>query len=95
MAVNYSQYAALSRFFRGYLHQDAPLEHGSPVAAAQLFRKDADAGESAIVRSELDRLLSITARSPLQELANILEQLGCSWHFRTREEVEQLRDALK
>lgn len=95
MAIDCSQYAALSRFFRGYLNQDAPVEYGSPVAAAKSFHKDADAGETAIVRSELDRLLSTTARSSLQELANILEQLGCSWHFRTRKEVEQLRDALK
>ena len=93
--IDPSQYGALSSFLRGYLHQDAAVEHGSSLAAAQAFRKDADERETAVVRSELDRLLWETARSTDTELAKIIASLGSSWHFASRKEVEQLRDALK
>lgn len=95
LRVNASEYAALSNFLRGYLHQDAAMEYGSPVEAARQFRKDADERETAIVHSELDRLLAETANAPVRELARNLEDLGSCWRFRTRQEVEQLRDALK
>ena len=95
MNINESQYAALATFLRGYLHQDSEIEYGSPVAAARAFHKDADVGETTVVRSELDRLLSITAQLPFNELANALEKLGCNWRFRARIEVEEMRDALK
>ena len=89
------EYSALSNFFRGYLHQDVAVEHGSPAAAAHAFRNDADERETTIVRSELGRLLTETGSLPFAELSHVLEILGCSWQFHTREEVERLRDALK
>lgn|SRR5689334_1937654 len=88
-------YAALSNFLRGYLHQDATVEYGSAAAAARQFRKDADEGQTAIVHAELDRLLTETAGRPISELLQALERLGSSRQFQTREEVEQLRKALK
>ena len=93
--ISLSQYAALTTFFRGYLHQDAPIEYHSPVAAAQVFRRDADEREAIVVHSELDRLLHATRGVSIQELQRILEELGCSWHFRNVEELEEVRDALK
>ena len=93
--INPADYAALSNFFRGYLHQDAPIEYGSLPAAAHAFRRDADERETTIVRSELERLLSETETVSDSKLASIIAILGASWHFRTRKEVEQLRDALK
>jgi hypothetical protein len=93
--IDPSQYSALTTFFRGYLHQDAPIEYHSPVAAAQAFRRDVDERESIIVHSELDRLLYTTKGSSVRELQRILEELGCSWHFTNREELENVRDALK
>jgi len=94
--IHLAQYSALSNFLRGYLHEDAALEYESPRAAAQAFRKDADERETAIVRSELEHLLQMTRALPESQLIRILENdLGCRWHFRSRREVEQLRDVLK
>jgi len=93
--IDLSQYPALSNFLRGYLHQDAPVEYGSSLAAAHQFRRDADERETLVVRGELDRLLWVTAQSSESELANILTALGSSWHFTSRKEIEQLRDALR
>ena len=93
--IDPAEYSALKIFLRGYLHQDAAIEYGSPAAAARQFRRDADERETTIVHSELDRLLSQTRSLPIADLARVLENLGSSWHFRTRQEVEQLRDALK
>ena len=93
--INPAEYTALGNFFRGYLHQDGPVEYGSFVAAAQAFRRDADERETTIVRSELERLLAATARLSDAELVNIIAALGAAWRFRTRREIEQLRDALK
>jgi hypothetical protein len=93
--IDPSEYAALTRFLRGYLHQDAAVEYGSSLAAAHAFRRDADEGETLVVRSELDRLLRTTAKSPDTDLYKIIAALGSSWRFSSRKEIEQLRDALK
>ena len=94
--INPADYAALSNFLRGYLHEDSTIEDASPRAAALAFRKDADERETAIVRSELDHLLQVTTSRPESELIRILEDdLGSRRHFHSRKEVEQLRDALK
>lgn len=94
-ALSRSEYAALSRFLRGYLHQDAAVEYGSAEAAAHRFRKDADERETAIVHSELEHLLSENEGVPISGLAKALEALGSSWRFQSREEVEVLLKALK
>ena len=88
-------YAALTRFLRGYLHQDAVAEYGSARAAAQQFRKDADEGETAIVHSEFERLLAETSTLSVADLNRIFQQLGSAWNFRSREEVKQILEALK
>jgi contact-dependent growth inhibition (CDI) system CdiI-like immunity protein len=94
--VHLAQYAALSNFLRGYLHEDSAVEYGSPRAAAQAFRKDADESQTAIVRAELDHLLQVTSPLPESQLIRILENdLGCRRRFHSRKEVEQLRDALQ
>ena len=94
--INSADYSALSNFLRGYLHEDSVLEYNSPTAAARAFRRDADERETAIVRSELDHLLQLTSAMPESQLIRILENdLGCQWHFHSRGEVEQLRDAMK
>ena len=90
-----SDYSALTSFLRGYLHQDAAVLHGSPIRAAQDFRRDVDERETAIVHAEFERLLAETADLPDLELSRILERLGSAWQFRSRHEVEELRDALK
>jgi len=94
--VDPKEYSALVNFLRGYLHQDMVVEHGSATAAAHAFRREADERETTIVRTELERLLSAADGLPFSQLQRILEQdLGSSWHFRNREELEQLRHALK
>jgi len=94
--VDRKEYAALVSFLRGYLHQDAAVEHGSAIAAAHAFRKDAGERETTVVGVELERLLSAADGLPFSQLQRMLEQdLGSSWHFRNREELEQLRHALK
>jgi hypothetical protein len=93
--INPAEYSALTNFLRGYLHQDVAKVHGSAVHAAQAFRRDADERESAIVHAELERLLEETSALSDAELSLVLEKLGSAWQFRTRREIEQLRDALK
>ena len=94
-AIEPSDYSALTTFLRGYLHQDAAVVHGSPVHAAQDFRRDADERETAVVHAELERLLAETASLPDLELSRVLERLGSGWQFHSRREVEELRDSLK
>lgn len=89
------EYAALARFLRGYLHQDAAVEYGSAQAAAQQFRKDADERETAIVHSELQRLLAETSKLSVADLNSALQQLGSAWQFRSRKEVGQILNGLK
>jgi hypothetical protein len=95
IAVDPREYAALSRFVRGYLHQDSALEYGSAPAAAQQFRKDADERESAVVHAELERLLAETSALSIADLNHALQRLGSKWQFRSREEVEQILERLK
>lgn len=92
---DFAEYAALSRFLRGYLHQDALKEYGSATAAAQAFRRDADERETAVVHAEFERLLSASEYANLEQLRIALQKLGCAWYFHRREEVERVRDALK
>ena len=89
------EYAALTRFLRGYLHQDAAVEYGSAPAAAQQFHKDADERETAIVHSELERFLAETSTFSVADLNRTLQQLGSAWQFHSRKEVEQLLNGLK
>lgn len=89
------QYWALSNFLRGYLHQDAAVEYGSAIGAAQAFRRDADERETAVVHSELEYLLSLSEGVSDADLFNNLAALGSAWRFASRKEVEELRDALK
>ena len=93
--VKPADFSALTNFFRGYLHQDLAATYGSPLRAAHAFRQDADERETAIVRGELERFLNETSRLPDADLFQIIEQLGSSWQFHTRRELEELRDALK
>ncbi len=94
-SIDARQYAALSRFLRGYLHQDTAVEYGSAGAAAQQFRKDADERGTAIVHSELERLLAETSTLSIADLNSALQQLGSAWQFHSRKEVEQILDRLK
>lgn len=89
------EYAALTRFLRGYLHQDAAVEYGSAQAAAQQFRKDADERETAVVHSEFERFLAETSTLSVADLNRALQQLGSAWQFRSRRQVEQILNALK
>ena len=94
-SINPADFSALTNFVRGYLHQDAADVHGSAVEAARSFRRDAGEGEAAIVHAELKRLLEETGSLSHSELAQLLEELGSAWRFRSRAEIEQVRDALK
>jgi|SRR5579864_236299 len=93
--INPADYLALTNFLRGYLHQDVVAVHGSPIRAAQQFRKDADEREAAIVHAELERLIEETKALSDTEISDVLENFGSSWRFATRREIEDVRDALK
>lgn len=93
--INPADYLALTNFLRGYLHQDVMAAHGSPIRAAQQFRKDADEREAAVVHAELERLLDETSALSDTEISDLLENFGSSWRFATRREIEDVRDALK
>jgi hypothetical protein len=88
-------YPALRAFCRGYLHEDAIVEHGGAAAAARAFREDASAGERQAVAAEWRRFAVETHGWPLARVrAQFTGTLGAAWLPATRAEVEALGRAL-
>lgn len=71
---------ALQAFFRAYLHEDFPAEHGSAVAAASAFRRDASPAEREALAQEAAVLLDRLRGMRLAVLrAFVVRRLGGAW----------------
>ena len=89
-----SAFPELRRVFSGYLHEDSLVETGTPEAALQVFRADASPDERRRFQREVKRFLAQTSALNLDDLRDLVYQLGCRWIPSSREAlVELLREA--
>ena len=86
------EYPSITAFVRGYLHQDAREEYGSPRSAAQQFCKDADRTQVEELRREWQRFRA--RHGNIDEINNALQQLGCAWQFNSSDEFDQMLDVV-
>jgi hypothetical protein len=92
--VSPSAFPELRRFFSGYLHEDFLVETGTPDSALRAFWADAGAGERRRFQREAKRFLTRTATLELDDLRDLIRQLGCRWMPSSREAlVRFLTDA--
>lgn len=85
-----SAFPELRRVFSGYLHEDSLTEAGTPEAALQTFRDDANLDERRRFQREVKRFLAQTATLNLDELRDLVYQLGCRWIPSSREALVAL-----
>ena len=83
--VTASAFPGLRRVFGGYLHEDVLAEHGSAEAALRAFRGEASPAELRRFRKDITRFLAQTATLDLDELRDVLSELGCRWIPPSRE----------
>ena len=83
--VTASSFPGLRRVFGGYLHEDVLAEHGSAEAALRAFRGEASPTELRRFRKDIARFLAQTATLDLDELRDVLSELGCRWIPPSRE----------
>jgi len=89
------KYPALRDFLRGYLHEDTRSEHGTARAAAEAFVSESDQPALEAVQAEWQALLREVTKDPLDAINDRLQELGCRWVFRNRQELEELTGALR
>jgi len=94
-ALDPAQFAVLRAFFRGYLHEDVALVHGSAGAAAAAFARDANAGERHALVAEWSRFAAIVADLPLTGIRRAFSLLGAAWEPATAEDVRDLNRAIR
>jgi len=87
------EYPAIVAFVRGYLHEDAMEEYGSAQAAARQFCRDADPTQVRELRREWKRFHA--HHRSLNDVNDILRELGGAWLFSTIDEFEGMVDATK
>jgi CdiI immunity protein len=86
-----SDYKALTAFLRGYLHQDFSLEHKTPAAALEAYRRQATPEEFAELKRELARFLRQTGTLPFEIVQRIFtNQLGSYWLPKSHEDLARL-----
>jgi len=85
-----SAFPELRRVFSGYLHEDSLTEAGTPEAALQTFRDDASPDERRRFQREVKEFLAQTATLDLDELRDLVYQLGCRWIPSSREALVAL-----
>ena len=77
--VDLAQWPALASFFRGYLHQDAALEHVSLAAAFDAFWNDAADQERQHFLQEWDRLTALLEGKPWGRVRQTVQAMGAAW----------------
>ena len=85
-----SAFPELRQVFSGYLHEDSLIEAGTPEAALQTFRHDASPDERQRFQREVKQFLAQTATLDLDELRDLVYQLGCRWIPSSREALVAL-----
>ena len=84
----------LRDFFSGYLHQDFRDEHGSAVAAAVAFCKDAQPDELAAVRKEWNLWRKRLDAAAPDAMATAIRELGGAWQPQNLADLEAVGRAL-
>lgn len=91
-----NRFPGLVAFFRGYLHEDFPEEHGSADGAAAAFCRDASPAERQSLAREIDALTEVTGDWPAAALrALVTGALGSRWRPASVKEVRALLRALR
>jgi hypothetical protein len=85
-----SAFPELRRVFSGYLHEDFIAEAGTPEAALQGFRADAAPTERRRFQQEVQRFLAQTATLDLNDIRDLVQQLGSRWIPPSREALVAL-----
>lgn len=91
----HNQFAALSEFLRGYLHQDVIAEYGSVEEAVRRFRADADAGQLHRLQTDWRGFLQYSEGKTLAEINSLMTgALGSSWAFTSDDDLRRFSDLL-
>jgi hypothetical protein len=91
-----THYPLLHQFFRGYLHQDFPEEHGSVAGALRAYRADAGDEEFRNFTEEWRSFLDETRELSAPEIDRILcAELGGSWHVASSREIARFTEAVE
>ena len=85
-----SAFPELRRVFSGYLHEDFIAEAGTPEAALRAFRADAAPVERRRFEHEVQRFLVQIATLDLDDVRDLVHQLGGRWIPPTREALVAL-----
>lgn len=83
-------YAALSSFLSGYLHEDFFLEHRTPDGAMGAFCMHASPCTRSALRMDCERFLRATKDWPLRDVKKAMRELGGAWAPRSRAALETL-----
>jgi hypothetical protein len=89
-AISAADFPALRNFLRGYLHEDAADEHGSPEAAARQFWQDADAEQRNAVAAEWTRFHKLMSGQPPTVVNQALSEKLGSRILLTQQDLENL-----
>ena len=88
--------SALRDFFRGYLHEDWPEEHETPLAAAEAFLAESAAEEKAAAEEEAAKSLAALGPKPGRRSVDaILRKLGGAWEPEEPAELVEVLERLR
>ena len=85
----------LSEFARGYLHQDLIPEHGSALQATLAYLRDLTPAERKKVADEAFHLRGALKELSSAEANQVMAELGSSWTFVSKDELEQVLQTLE
>ncbi len=92
--ISAADFPALRDFLRGYFHQDLADEYGSPKAAAEHFRQDADETQRKALAEEWTRFLAGMKGQPLEAINHALANLGSACIL-TQRDIGQVSKVLQ
>jgi len=90
MRVEASAFPELRRVFSGYLHEDVLADSGTADAALRTFWSDAARDERHRFQREVVRFLALTAELNLDDMRDLVHQLGSRWIPPSREALVTL-----
>ena len=90
MRLEASAFPELRRVFSGYLHEDVLAEAGTAGDALRNFWQDAAPHERRRFQREVVRFLALTAPLTLNDVRDVVHQLGSRWIPPSREALVQL-----
>ena len=90
MRLEASVFPELRRVFSGYLHEDVIAEAGTAGAALRNFWADAAPDQRRRFHREVVRLLALAAPLELDDMRDLVQQLGSRWIPPSREALVAL-----